>query len=103
MFSIMNRIRSCLITRLLLFVTAATFLCGVFVSTPLAHSPKPRSVAGDADDVGGIRDPEGQVSGRNVPGALASNGPRQLNDTRFDGTMRLLIWWFEIYTITLTR
>ena len=104
MFSIMSRIRTCAIRRLLLFLTTTTFMCAALITTPLAHSPKPTAVAGDADDLGGIRDSQSVESNRNHPGAsLASSGYWQDTNARKDGTLRVMIWWSEIYFVMVIR
>lgn len=58
MFSILNRIRACVLLRALVVLLVAVFVCVSIVPSVMARAPKPHEDAGDGEGIGGYRDAE---------------------------------------------
>jgi hypothetical protein len=104
MFSFLNRIRARAIVRLLLVLTMATFVCALVTFDSWARSPRPHAVAGDADDLGGIRDPGTIESSRDNSDTSSITTSESLAVVLpADGAGWFLICWSKVYLMIITR
>ena len=103
MLSILNRIRACVFLRALVALFTMLFVAGSVVPSAVARAPKPHEeVPGDADDIGGMKDPEPnpQDAATSSAGARVQSLFGEDNDVY---SVELQLWGWYWFNVLATR